>query len=479
MTETGTPPAPLRTWVLVVGAAGLAATLLWSNSGSLPKGLTPAGARTLGCAWLMAWWWIGSRLPLAVPSLIPLALFPILGITDSKAAAAPYADRMVMLLLCGFLIAQAVEKWGLHRRVALSVLVAVGKSPASLLAGVMAITAGLSMWISNTATTLMMLPIVLALASTTAEANDPESGRRYTTSLLLALAWAASVGGMATPVGTPPNLLFQGQYAKEFPTAPEIGFADWMAIGVPVALVMLFLIHVLLTRLLYPAPASFQLGERGALKAQLSSLGPMTRPELLVAVGFAITAAAWVLRKPLGFPAAIHDSTIAAVAAIAFFLTPAGDRRLLEWEDAKNVPWGLLLLFGGGIGLSGGFKSSGLTEWLGNNLAFLASWPAIAMVAGLCLAVTFLTELTSNTATTALILPVLAAVAKATGTDPLLLMVPATLAASCAFMLPVATAPNAIVIGSNALDPGEMARAGLWLNLVGVVPITVVVLLLV
>lgn len=469
--------------MLAVGAAGLLLSVLLPAS-ALPDDLSVAGVRTLGCAWLMAWWWIGSRLPLAVPALVPLALFPMLGIADSKAAAAPYAHRMVMLLLCGFLLAQAVEKWNLHRRVALKVLLGVGRGPRSLGAGVMLITAVLSMWISNTATTLMMLPIVLALIATTRESNDdPAANVRFGTAMLLGLAWSASIGGMATHVGTPPNLLFVQEFSSAFPDRPELDGLAWMKIGGPIAAVMLLVTWGLLWSVLLPVPDGYKLGETTVLRERLAALGRITRPEVLVAVGFGTTAFLWVFRKKLGFPPDVHDSTIAAAAVILFFLMPSfapRDRpqRLLEWEDARGVPWGLLLLFGGGIALSAGFKSSGLTAWLGGQLEFLVTLPAPLMVAGICLVVTFLTEITSNTATTALILPVLAALAGSTGTDPLLLMLPATLAASCAFMLPVATAPNAIVIGSGALDGAEMARAGLWLNLAGVVPITVGVLLL-
>jgi sodium-dependent dicarboxylate transporter 2/3/5 len=478
------PEGPLRTGVILLGIAGLIASILWSNQPNLlPDGLPPAGARTLGCAFLMAAWWIGSRLPLAVPSLVPLAAFPLLGITDSKTVAAPYADRMVMLLLCGFLLALAVEKWNLHRRIALSVLVTFGKGPISLSAAVMGIAAVLSMWISNTATTLMMLPIVAALVTQAAAQNeDREANRRFGLLLLLGLAYAASIGGMATPVGTPPNLIFAGQFAESFPDLPEITFIDWMRIGVPVAAVMLVLAWGLLNFVLLPVRKGYRLGDRSALRKQLSGLGRWTTAEKLVAVGFTATAALWVLRKPLGFPSAVHDSTIAAAAVIVFFLTPSFAKkegagpRLLEWRDAQRLPWGLLLLFGGGIALSKGFGTSGLTSWLGGQLEFLVSLPTLLMIIGICMTVTFLTEITSNTATTALLMPVLAAVAISTGTDPLLLMIPATLAASCAFMLPVATAPNAIVVGTGVVAPEDMMRTGLLLNLVGVVPITIAVL---
>jgi sodium-dependent dicarboxylate transporter 2/3/5 len=472
--------------VVVLGIVGLGLSILWSYRPELlPEGLSPEGARTLGCAFLMASWWVGSRLPLAVPSLIPLAAFPLLGITDSKTVAAPYADRMVMLLLCGFLLALAVEKWNLHRRIALSVLVTFGKGPLSLSAAVMGIAAVLSMWISNTATTLMMLPIVLALVVQAREQNeDQEQNRRFGLLLLLGLAYAASIGGMATPIGTPPNLIFAGQFSEAFPERPEIGFTEWMRFGVPVAAIMLVLAWGTMNFLLLRLSGGYQLGDRGILRTQLRDLGSWTTPEKLVALGFLTTAAMWVLRKPLGFPSAVHDSTIAAAAVVVFFLLPSGSKkkdtspRLLEWSDAQRLPWGLLLLFGGGIALSKGFGTSGLTRWLAGELDFLVHLPTPLMIGGLCLAVTFLTEITSNTATTVLLMPVLAAVAKATGCDPLLLMIPATLAASCAFMLPVATAPNAIVVGTGSVAPEDMARTGLLLNLLGVIPITVIVLVM-
>ena len=486
----------LRHWVLAVGAGGLllavalsgslpsVAELAASESSSSNAALSREALRTLGCAWLMAWWWIGSRLPLAVPSLIPLALFPLLGILDSKAAARPYADRMVLLLLCGFLLALAVEKWNLHRRVALSVLVRFGRSPGLLVGTVMVITAVLSMWISNTATTLMMLPIVLALVHSAGDENDDSAANvRFGQLMLLALAYSASIGGMATPVGTPPNLIFASVFADQFPAAAEIDFAAWMRIGVPVAVLMLGTCWVLMTRVLLPLPADYRLGDRGVLRSRLGALGSPSTAEWRVAIGFLITCLLWVFRTKIGLPPAVHDSTIAAAMVIVFFLVPSGasmdkPKRLLQWSDSRDLPWGLLLLFGGGIALSAAFKSTGLTSWMGGQLEFLTDLHVVVMIAGLCMTVTLLTEITSNTATTALILPVLAATAASTGVDPLLLMVPATLAASCAFMLPVATAPNAIVVGSEAVDQATMVRTGLVLNVIGIVPITLVVLLL-
>ncbi|MEC7242273.1 MAG: SLC13 family permease [Myxococcota bacterium] len=468
-----------------MGLLGLVVCVLFSlQHNALPEGLSPEGLRTLGCAWLMAWWWIGSGLPLAVPSLVPLAAFPTLGILDSKAVAAPYADRIVILLLCGFLLALAVEKWKLHERIALHVLLRAGATPAGLVAGVMAITAVLSMWISNTATTLMMLPIVLALVDECGEVNeDHAANRRFGQLMLLALAYSASIGGMATPVGTPPNLFFQSAYSEAFPEADPITFASWMRVALPVSLVMLGCTFWLLTKRTLRLPPNFKMGERSSLQSQIKALGPLRTPEIRVALGFGLTCALWILRDPLNFPAEIHDSTIAAAMAIVFFLAPSGgqaheSKQLLVWKDADAVPWGLLLLFGGGIALSVAFKTTGLTVFLGEQLSALNSLPTVAMILGICLAVTFLTEVTSNTATTSLILPVLAATAVSASINPLLLMVPATLAASCAFMLPVATAPNAIVVGSGAVDQATMVRSGFRLNLLGTLPITFMVWLL-
>ena len=491
-------PSPLRPSALLIGFFGLVAAIVASlNPEVLPEGLSPLGMRTLGCTWIMAVWWIGSGLSLAIPALIPLALFPVLGIADSSTVAAPYAHKMVLLLLCGFLLAQAVERWDLHKRMALQVLVRIGRSGWAVTAGVMAVTAVLSMWISNTATVLMMLPIVqaLALAARMQNPGSPDNDA-FGKSLLLGLAYAASIGGTVTPVGTPPNLLFQATYAESFPGAPELGFAAWMEMALPAASALLLIAWFALNRGLVKVPATYRVGHANLLKDQLNALGPWTAAQRRVGIGFAITCALWVLRVPLtqkageepllglpwGFSPGVHDSTIAAFMVIVFFLLPSGSsqpeapRQILDWRVAKQVPWDLLLLFGGGIALSVGFKTSGLTSWLADQLTILTTLPVPLMIACLCLFVTFLTEVTSNTATTALLLPVLAATATATGIDPLLLMVPATLAASCAFMLPVATAPNAIVLGSGDLDAQEMLRTGLVLNVIGVVPITLAVL---
>jgi sodium-dependent dicarboxylate transporter 2/3/5 len=471
---------------LAVGAAILALCLgLSFNPGAMPAGLSPEGMRTLGVAAAMATWWIGSDLPLAVPALLPLALFPALGVADSASVSAAYADKVVMLLLCGFLLALAVERWGLHRRLALHVLVRVGDRPSALTLGTMGITSVISWWISNTAATLMMLPIVLALVDQGARENqDAESNRRFAATMLLGLAWAASIGGVATPVGTPPNLVFQGIHARQFPDAPPVDFLAWMRFGVPIALLLLLLTWTLLDRVILPLPGDYRFGARETLRAELRAMGRWTTAERRVLAGFATVCLLWVFRPILhawGLPKAVDDTTIGALGLVAFFLCPAGGgtgRALLTWEEGAKAPWDLVLLFGGGIALSAAFQSSGLTEWLAGRMTPLLALPPLLTMAAISLVVLAVTELASNTATAALVLPVLASMAKATGTDPLDLMVPATVMASMGFAMPVGTAPNALVVGTGRVSPGEMMRAGWKVDLLAVVVVVAVMALL-
>ena len=436
----------------------------------LSAGLSPDAAWTAGVTTLCAIWWVTEPVPVPVTSLVPFVVFPLTGVLSHSQAAEAYGHHLILLLLGGFLLSAGMERSGAHRRIALGLVAAVGGGGRRLVLGVMLACAACSMWISNTATTLMLLPVVLAMIDSS---DDPRLARP----LLLGLAYSASIGGMGTPVGTPPNVVFMGVY-QEVVDGPAISFAGWMAIGVPVVVVLLPLAWLWLTRALGP----------DARAPTLPRPGPITSRERRVLLLFALTAAAWVFRSQpfggwaglTGLPGA-KDSTVALAAAVALFLIPSGDAgatseagsadddRLLAWSDARRLPWGLLLLFGGGIAIAKAFGTSGLADRLGHLLAHdlgLAAWPVLLTALALALAVTFLTELTSNTATTTLLMPVLAAAGLAAGIDPVAWMVPAALSASCAFMLPVATAPNAVVYGTDRIDVRTMAREGLVLNLI-------------
>ncbi len=418
------------------------------------SGLNPKASLTAGITMLCAVWWILEPIPIPVTSLIPFALFPVAGVLDHKTVATAYGHHLILLLMGGFLLSTAMESSGAHRRVAMTMLkVFGGRSRRRVVAGFMVACALCSMWISNTATVLMMIPVAGAIL----EQDEDES---FVRALLLGLAYSASIGGMGTLVGTPPNIVFSGVYREE--TGVEVGFASWMVIGIPVVVVLLPMAWFFLTRKL----------SRGR-ELRIPELGRARKKEKRVLLVFAWTILLWVTRSApfggwshlLGMPG-VGDSSIALQSVILMFLIPDGEgEHLLEWETAKKIPWGLLLLFGGGIAIARAFMASGLSDALGQGLSGLAELPAFWMTLLLCLSVTFLTEVTSNTATTTLLMPVLAAAAKADSIEPALLMVPATLSASCAFMLPVATAPNAIVFGTGKVSTKEMARAGLFLNL--------------
>ena len=440
----------------------------------------------------MAIWWITEAVPLAVTALLPVALFPILGIMKGKEVAPLYFNSIIFLFIGGFIIALAMQRWNLHKRIALYIIRLVGLSASRLVLGFMVATAFLSMWISNTATTMMMVPIALAviikLEESAAEA-DQATAKRFSVGLLLAIAYAASIGGIATLVGTPPNLSFARIFAISFEQAPEISFTQWIVFALPLTIIMLTFAWLYLTRIFAPRRAGGDV-DRGVFDRELRGLGPMGREEMWVLIVFALTAILWLTRSDLtlgqleltgwgtrlGLSGLVDDGTVAIVMAITLFVIPAGDGgRLMRWGDTLRLPWGIVLLFGGGFALASGFKESGLSQWCGDQLAGIGALHPILIVLIVCLLITFLTELTSNTATTEMILPILAATAVAINLNPLLLMVPATLSASCAFMLPVATPPNAIVFGSDRIAISQMARTGLVLNLVGAVLITLVV----
>ena len=458
--------------------------------GPTPAGLTDAAQRVLAVAGLMVVWWITEAFPIPMTSLLPLILFPWLGVLSTRDAAAPYADKNIFLFLGGFLIALAMQRWNLHRRIALRLILIIGSSPLRIIGGFMVATGFLSMWISNTATTMMMLPIGLAVSS-----HMGIERKRIGAPLMLAIAYAASAGGLATLVGTPPNLVLKGGMEKLYPSAPELSFVQWMTMGIPITLIMGFAIFFIIVMLygLHKLPQNAG-SSRESLRGELTRLGPLNRGERWTLLVFIMTAVAWITRQGIDFgtfripgwgdviPGHLaDDSTVAMTGGLLLFILPVNtkERRfVLEWSDTSGIPFGVLFLFGGGFCLAHGFRSSGLSEWLTSHLDVLANAPHLVAVLTIALTTTFLTELTSNTATASLLVPLLGSLAVALRIHPLLLLLPATFSASCAFMLPVATPPNAVVFGSGLLSIREMARTGLILNLIGVIVVTATVLIL-
>ncbi|WP_339805018.1 DASS family sodium-coupled anion symporter [uncultured Marinobacter sp.] len=437
-----------------------------------PWGMTDAAWSALGLMLMMAAWWSTEAIPIPATSLLPIVLIPALGLGSVASATGPYANPIIFLFLGGFTLGLAMQRWNLHRRVALLTLLMVGASPRRQVAGFMLATAFLSMWVSNTATAIMMLPIGLSVISMVRSDNEEEV-KRFGTALLLAIAYAASVGGIATLIGTPPNALLAAYLSEN--QGMDVGFAQWMLIGVPVAVVMLVLVWWWLTRRTFNLTGHDN--SEQLLQDELKELGAMTSAETRVALVFAVTALAWIL-QPLVSDSLIPwlgDTVIAILAALALFLVPAANSsgdRLMDWESARDMPWGVLLLFGGGLAMAGVISSSGLATFIAESMSVLDAVPLILMIALVVTVIIFLTEVTSNTATAAAFLPLLGALAVSQGASAALLAVPAAIAASCAFMMPVATPPNAIVFGSGKVKIGAMIRAGFVLNLVGIVVVT-------
>lgn len=448
---------------------------------------------TAAIALLMAGWWITEAIPLAATALIPVALFPLFGIMDGKAVSGQYFNHIIFIFIGGFMVALAMERWNLHKRLALRILMVFGINPRLTLLGFMCATAFLSMWISNTATTMMMVPIALAIVLNLEELAGKEFMKRYAIGIFLGIAYSASIGGVATLIGTPPNLSFVRILNIFFPQAPEISFAKWFLFALPISLIFLFLVWVLLARLF--APRGHLKVDKELFKKQYQQLGPISFAERTVMVDFMALVALWMFRADIQigsltipgwsslFPEAkfINDGTVAITLALLLFLIPArnnqGDR-ILNWQTAGRLPWNIVILFGGGFALASGFKESGLSQWLGDQLQGLQTLHPIFIIAAICLLITFLTELTSNTATAEILLPILAALAVSIKVNPLLLMIPGTLSCSFAFMLPVATPPNAIVFGTGRLQISQMARVGVILNVLGAILITLAVFLL-
>lgn len=429
----------------------------------------------------MAIWWATEAIPVPATALLPLVLFDPLGVATIRDTAAPYANPTIFLFMGGFMMALSLERWGLHRRIALAVVDRVGTDGRRLIGGFMLVCAVLSMWMTNTSTTMMLLPIVFSIA-TVIRNNVPnlseESSKNFEIAILLGLAYSASIGGLATLIGTPPNALLMGFMAENY--GIEISFARWMLVGIPVSLVMLPIAWVILTRFLFPVDIPATEAVKKHLHGLRDELGSMSSAEKRIGAIFILLILSWMFRKPvseaLGL-SGVSDAGIVLTAALLLFVLPSGDReqvRLMVWEDIVRLPWGVLILFGGGLSLAAAVSDSGLALWLGQQLAPLNAWGTFVLVIAAVALVIFLTELTSNLATTATLLPVMGAIAVQAGVPPIVLTVPITIAASCAFMLPVATPPNAIVFSTGAISIPQMARAGIVLNLIGIVIVTIV-----
>ena len=506
--DYATDVAPARRsagWLWGLRAAGLiAAGLVWLAMGGA-EGLSSDARWVAAIGTLMAVWWMTEAIPLSATSLLPIVLIPMLTARTVPQTTAPYASSIVFLFLGGFLIAIAMEKWNLHRRIALLTLRRVGVEPARIVLGLMLSTGFLSMWVSNTATTLMMLPIGLSVLALVAERSggsqpaaaagqghhrpghvDPiadENIRRFGVCLVLAIAWSATMGGLGTLLGSPPNAIVAGYAATEL--GRTIGFFEWMMVGLPLALAFILIAWVLMTRVLYRFDVAEVPGGRQMIEDEIGKLGPLSQGEKMVMAVFGSAALLWVvpgllasipgMRERLGLLGQLDDTGIAIAAGIALFILPGRGRTemVLNWKDAEDgLPWGVLLLFGGGLSLAGAVAASGLDKWFGQQVIGLGALPILLLVAAVCVIVLFLTEVTSNTATAATFIPVLGGVALGIGADPMTLLIPAAFAATCAFMLPVGTPPNAIVFGTGAVTIAQMARGGFVLNVVGVVLIT-------
>ena len=474
-----------RRQIFIIGGLAAFVLILWV----LPiEPERPEAKRTLAVAVLMAVLWITEAIPLAVTALFPVALFPILGVMKGSEVAPVYLNNILFLFIGGFMLALAMERWNLHRRIALRIILSVGNSPSRMLLGFMTGSWILSMWVSNTATTMMMVPIAMALLGRLREYTG-ENFRKLEVALLLGVAYSSSVGGMATLIGTAPNLSFARIYSMSFPDAPEIGFVQWLGLGLPVS-TLLFATIFLLLRTLFTRRVVFDM-QPTVLEEEYRSLGKPSYEEKVVLVAFSVMALLLVTRSDITIndttihgwsslfadPSFLDDGTVAITVALVLFLIPARSRKefVMGPGIVAKLPWDIIILLGGGFALAKGFQDSGLSAYLGGQLGVLQTLHPLVMVLAICALITFLTELTSNTATTQVVLPIIASLSTVVGVSPLLLMVPATIAASCAFMLPVATPPNAIVFGTHRIKVTDMASVGMWLNLISIVVVSLLV----
>ena len=449
-----------------------------------PETMPLSAWHTAIAAILMAIWWCTEAVHVSVTAIVPLAIFPLLGIGDIKTVAAPYANPIIYLFMGGFVIALAVEKWDLHKRIALTILTSVGKSGPAIVGGFMLASAIISMWVMNTSTTLMLLPIgvsVVKIVSESADELNDTQKHNFQLAVLLGIAYSATIGGMATIVGTAPNAFFVG-FMKENGFT-EIGFGQFMLVGFPLTLVMLPLAWFAITHIVFPIKFSTSDATRNHLFKLRADLGLMSIAEKRVSVVFASAAFLWMTRpllNMLSIFSGLSDAGIAMIAATILFLIPSANKNdpyLMKWETMSKLPWGLLILFGGGLSLASSVTQTGLADWIGESLVVLGGAGTIVLVIVITTLIAFLTELTSNTATTGTFLPVVAALAIGISVDPLIFALPATLAASCAFMLPVATPPNGIVYGSGYIRIPEMVKAGFVLNIIGIVVLSILALI--
>ncbi len=450
----------------------------------------PSVTYTFAIAILMAIWWISEVVPLAITALLPVVLFPLFGVMNGKDVSSTYFNHVIFLFIGGFLVALAMQKWDLHKRIAIRILLITGSSPARILLGFMLATSFLSMWISNTATAMMMVPILLSISKKLEDFIEAKELNKYTVGLLLGVAYSASIGGIATLVGTPPNLSFARIFQIMFPAAPEISFSMWFIFALPISIIFFFITWLYLHYIFRPKKQLSVLKEVN-FKEQYKELGPSTYEQKSVAIVFASLALLWLTRAGLNIgslnipgwsslfssPTYINDGTVAICLSIVLFVIPSksnGSGRIMDWATAAKVPWNIVLLFGGGFALASAFKVSGLSIWVGEQLSVVGGLHPIIIIAIIALMMTFLTELASNTATIEMLLPVLAGISINVDINPLLFMLPATISASMAFMLPVATPPNAIVFGSNKITVMQMAKTGFILNMLGVIVITLI-----
>ena len=444
-----------------------------------PNGMSNEGFRLLGIIIWMAVWWISEVVPIAVTSLLPIILFPSLNILNIQQTGANYGHKYIFLFIGGFILANAIQKWNLHKRIALNIILKIGGSTDKIILGFMLATGFLSMWISNTATTVMMLPIALSVINQLKD--HPETleneNKVFGKALMLGVAYSASAGGIATLIGTPPNLIFAGFIQENFNI--EISFFQWMKIGFPVSIILMLFIWWFLTKYAFKLNKTGFPGGKEEIKKILSKMGKINNEEKKILIVFTLTILSWIFRKNtinLIIPN-FDDSMIAISSAIILFILPSKNNKepIMKWKDALTIPWGILLLFGGGLSIAKGFQATGLDHWIGDQLSFLTFSSSLLVIFLIIAGVNFLTEMTSNMATTAMLLPVMIPIANIMQINPFLLLVGTTLAASCAFMLPVATPPNAVVFGSKLLKISDMVKAGILINIFSIIIILIMV----